>query len=675
MQTLGVAAAPHAELLAGRLEDPHFQMRRACAETLRLVAEISKELALDRAEAEAEALKAAEAAEAALEAKREHDAELERAFLAGEAGARRPSRRASHRGASKVQIAEDVTDQDAADHEGHDLGHHSRSSSHQSHHSRRPSRQSHHSGHDGDHHHHHHHHHDGEGDHHHHHHHHHDMPPGHHDRREALEEPPKVHKAGWFCGKDHEDEHSDENAEEGEEGENGEGAKKHKHGHDHHGNHGDDSRMGSRRSVSKAADDAEGGELEEDRMASHASHPASHVSASDHEGSQAGSWKSSESSESEEEVITPRAAAAMADPRSAVAPFVPQLAAALTDDSWQVRLAAARALAAVGGEEVGEEAIVEAVLPVLSDVHEEVRCAAAEVLESVGAQASETYSVGAHAGEAIVKAITDPGESVRIQSIKAVAQMGRKVPAKCQHMKLLCRMMQEDESSDVRTEAAKAMSHAGRAGIHYVHQSLIAVMEDSCRWVKHAAMDSITNLGVAAVVQLAGAMECSDVEVRRTVVKHLGLCILELLEAEGDARKPVIAEKVKQKARAQEEHFIEMRRQREQHKRDKRIAALQARKEAGHDDSGSDESDKESEEEEGMAEDDMEEEANVELDATITGWVESIAAKLTDSDQQMRQVAIEALKQLQTVAEPHTGKQLLVWQEGRWQARLASGFF
>ena len=34
-----------------------------------------------------------------------------------------------------------------------------------------------------------------------------------------------------------------------------------------------------------------------------------------------------------------------------------------------------------------------------------------------------------------------------------------------------------------------------------------------------------------------------------------------------------------------------------------------------------------------------------------------------DSDEEMRQTAIEALKVLQKVVEPTTGKQMLVWQD------------
>jgi len=451
-QKLGVAAAPYAELLVGRLEDPNFQMRRACCETIRLIAEISKELALDRAEAEAEAAKAAAEAEAALAAK----AAAELAQLEADAAAGIHMRRRSKRASSKVAFTvpgsfsvsgqDEVHSRQPSKQSHHDEGGHSRQASKHSH--RAPSHAHGEAPHGelgdiqegGEHHHHH-------GEHHHHHHHAH-HPDG------LPEDEPKVHKAGWFSGKDHDD-HSDKEGEEGEEGqEEGQGSRSHSKSH-----HGQEEVEGTHRgrSASKLSHRSDHSRAPfEDEGASPKSN---HSALSADKASNAESSVSSESSESEEECITPRSAAAMADPRSAVVPYVGQLANALGDKTWQVRLAAARALAAIAGSEVADDEVsMEAVKRCVSDEHVEVRCAACEVFEALGAVASP------HAAP-VVAAIQDPGDSVRAQALKAVGAMGRTVPAQCRHMKVLTNTMQNDVNDIVRMEAAKALGKQGRAAI------------------------------------------------------------------------------------------------------------------------------------------------------------------------------------------------------------------
>jgi len=633
MQKLGVAAAPHASLLAGRLADPHFQMRRACAEAIRLIAEISKELALDRAEAEAEAAAAAAAAEAALEAKRAAEAEAEAAALAA---GRKPSK---HRGNSKVRVT-DEPEHVAVAHDGDHHHHHHHASHRNEHHF------------DGE-----------EGD---HHFVHHDHP--HH--RSKSHEPPKAHKAGWFSGKGHDD-HSDLEQEAGEgDGEGDEDqehhrrrhSKAHSHRSSHHGSHHGSaaaSRAGSHGQTEAhiATDIAQDGAEEP----SHGEHAAS-----EHSGHAESS--ASESSESEEEVeITPRSAAFMADPRSAVVPYVEQLATALKDDMWQVRLTAARALAAIGGDEVADDAIVSAVVPVLDDVHQEVRCAAAEVFTSVG------LACGRLAGEPVAKATQDAGDSVRYEAVKALSAMGKNVPPKCQAMKIFCKMLQNDENEHVRVEAAKAIGRAGRGAIYGVDALAAGVTSDSSRWVRHAALDVIIELGSRAIEQLASALECQDIEVRRIVVKHLGTQIVDVLESQSEARKPKIEERKVRLTKEQEDHFAEKKRVKIEAKREKCKARREEAKNLGHETPPSSD-DSVSESEEGLGDEELEEEAGRELDAALTSYIEAIAAKLTDPDEQMRQVAVESLKLLQTVVEPHSGRQLLVWQDGRWKARLVADY-
>merc|ERR1719487_1201702 len=76
--------------------------------------------------------------------------------------------------------------------------------------------------------------------------------------------------------------------------------------------------------------------------------------------------------------------------------------------------------------------------------------------------------------------------------------------------------------------------------------------------------------------------------------------------------------------------------------------------------------------EEAMPEDDIVTLANEQLNEQLTSYVEAIAEKISDPDEQTRQCAIEALQLLQGVVEPTTGKQLLVFEDGRFRARAVA---
>lgn len=233
-------------------------------------------------------------------------------------------------------------------------------------------------------------------------------------------------------------------------------------------------------------------------------------------------------------------------------------------------------------------------------------------------------------------------------------------------------MMRQDVNEDVRTEAAKAIGRSGRAGIFYVSDLLDAVMNESSRWVRHAALYAIVGLGVPAHAQLAAMLECSDIEVRRVALKHLGLRIVDMLEAQSECRKPLIAKTVADKVKVQQEHTAEKMRV----KLEARLAARKERSEEARKRGDETPPSPDSQEEElelEAGEDDMAEEANQELDAVIISYVEAIAAQLTDLDEQMRTAAIDALKLMQQIVEPHSGRQVLVWQDGRWRARSLSG--
>merc|ERR1719487_797723 len=76
--------------------------------------------------------------------------------------------------------------------------------------------------------------------------------------------------------------------------------------------------------------------------------------------------------------------------------------------------------------------------------------------------------------------------------------------------------------------------------------------------------------------------------------------------------------------------------------------------------------------EEAMPEDDIVTLANEQLNEQLTSYVEAIAEKISDPDEQTRQCAIEALQLLQGVVEPTTGKQLLVLEDGRYRAKAVA---
>merc|ERR1711959_712410 len=95
----------------------------------------------------------------------------------------------------------------------------------------------------------------------------------------------------------------------------------------------------------------------------------------------------------------------------------------------------------------------------------------------------------------------------------------------------------------------------------------------------------------------------------------------------------------------QQKYFQEKKERKRREKKEANEKKRAKAKKAGQytpDCSDSDASPPESEEE--LGEDDIEEEVNAKLDETMTAYIEAVAAKLTDIDEQMRLIAIESLK-------------------------------
>merc|ERR1712139_93816 len=234
--------------------------------------------------------------------------------------------------------------------------------------------------------------------------------------------------------------------------------------------------------------------------------------------------------------------------------------------------------------------------------------------------------------------------------------------------------MRQDPNDDVRAEAGKAVAAAGRGAIHYVDQVLESALHDSNAWVRLAAKDILVGLGAPATAQLVASLEADDIEVRRGAVGNLGFRIVELLESESPMRKPFVDEKFKAKCQVQADYF--------QQKHDAKVKVQQDRRKKRRDEARNkgwltpDDSDAElpPESEDGIEEDVFLEESNQEFNATITTYIEAVAARLTDPDEQIRSLAVGSLKHIRNVVEPNTGRQLLVWQDGRWQARLVKDF-
>merc|ERR1712072_1573502 len=134
-------------------------------------------------------------------------------------------------------------------------------------------------------------------------------------------------------------------------------------------------------------------------------------------------------------------------------------------------------------------------------------------------------------------------------------------------MKVLCHAMREDPNDHVRLEAARTFAEAGRAAIHYVSELLQVVMNDPSVFVKQTALDAIVMLSSSGFKQLAAALECSNIEICRHVVKSLMPRIVDLLEVESESRKPIIAGMVKQKVEAQEAYFAAKRQQKQEERK------------------------------------------------------------------------------------------------------------
>eukprot|EP00427_Karlodinium_veneficum_P008167 CAMPEP_0169075760 /NCGR_PEP_ID=MMETSP1015-20121227/7988_1 /TAXON_ID=342587 /ORGANISM="Karlodinium micrum, Strain CCMP2283" /LENGTH=644 /DNA_ID=CAMNT_0009135181 /DNA_START=44 /DNA_END=1975 /DNA_ORIENTATION=- len=350
--------------------------------------------------------------------------------------------------------------------------------------------------------------------------------------------------------------------------------------------------------------------------------------------------------------ITPRTQA-RTDPRGAVLPYLGHLVVATKDDRWQVRQSAALALAALGGDEVAE--YVSEILEILSDEYAEVRCAAASVIEALGPLAVK------HA-RTLMDHIHDASEEMRVQVVKAVAALGRKIEVKLRHVHVLVDLMKTDVASEVRLAAVNALRCQGRLAIPFYPECLEVVLEDCSRWVRHAALEILCDPSYESFTQIAALLKSNEVDVRRRAAKKLGEIAADFCASESGNRRMEIAERVAAKSAEQDKYFAAR-------KEAKRKAKIKRMRETGlevHSDSEVEDSDEEAPSEEPLIEEDLKEQAEQELDDAVISYIVALAGFLDDADEDLRTIAAEALRCMGAVKNPHTGKLLAVWQDGRW---------
>merc|ERR1719473_1792425 len=125
-------------------------------------------------------------------------------------------------------------------------------------------------------------------------------------------------------------------------------------------------------------------------------------------------------------------------------------------------------------------------------------------------------------------------------------------------------------------------------------------------------------------------------EIRRAVVASLGKCVAQLLESESEERAPIIANDTAARSEKQDAYFEGKKKKRWDARELKRKLRREAAQTAGDLTPEDSEEELEPDSEDQVPEDELEQEANLTLDTALTHYIEAIAAKLLDSDEQMR---------------------------------------
>jgi hypothetical protein len=204
---------------------------------------------------------------------------------------------------------------------------------------------------------------------------------------------------------------------------------------------------------------------------------------------------------------------------------VDALTARLGHQEWEVRVAAVRALGALG-----MPAPTGPLLKALGDEHDAVRAAAARALGKLGERVPT---------QPLVDALHDPCWSVRAAAVQALGKMGARAPIP----PLVEAITDEDET--VRAAATQALGEMGeRASI----DALVLALHDPTWSVREAAALALGQMGRRAPAQeLQVAFQDKDAAVRQAAQAALQQTHPDLLAEDPPPRLPLAGQQVQQR--------------------------------------------------------------------------------------------------------------------------------
>jgi len=192
------------------------------------------------------------------------------------------------------------------------------------------------------------------------------------------------------------------------------------------------------------------------------------------------------------------------------AEVVSGLLAALRDEEWWVRQAAAEALEKLGR---ASEEVIGTLLVAMRDDDERIRQAAVEVLGKLGRASEEVVG-------ALLAALRDEDEVVQWAAVEAFGDLGQ---ASEEVVGALLALLQ-DEDAEMRRAAADALGKLGQASEEVVGMLLVALGDDD-EGVRRVAAEALGKSGQASkevVEALLAALGDDDEGVRRVAAEALG---------------------------------------------------------------------------------------------------------------------------------------------------------
>ncbi|CAE8611525.1 unnamed protein product [Polarella glacialis] len=199
---------------------------------------------------------------------------------------------------------------------------------------------------------------------------------------------------------------------------------------------------------------------------------------------------------------------------SPAAPFAADVAALLKDEVYYVRLAAVKALAALGPEAAGPFATDVAAR--LRDREEDVRHAAVEALAGFGSEAAGPFATD------VAALLKDEVSYVRRAAVETLASLG---PGLAAPFAADVAALLKDNNNDVRRAAVETLAAFGSEAAGPFATDVAALLKDEVFYVRQAAVKALAALGPEAAgpfaADVAALLRDRSEDVRQAAVEAL----------------------------------------------------------------------------------------------------------------------------------------------------------